>query len=100
MLGLSHGTSPMYGLKLPARALCAVTSSSSHLFLVGTCSLKEENEIQLIEYNESDNEIKQLAIMAHTQEIGHIAASHHQPDICATAYPIGASPYMSDMDGE
>lgn len=91
LLGLG-GSAPMYGLKLPARSLCAVgRGPSKHVFLVGTCSAKEENELQVLEFDEEENEIKATAIYTHAPEIWQVSACPQDASICATAYTLGQS---------
>jgi hypothetical protein len=64
------------GLKLPARCLAAVAGDvDRHRFLVGTCSLKETNELQLLSFQEDSNELSCVSAYSHPDEIWGIAPS-------------------------
>ncbi len=78
----------VYGLKLPSRTLCALAGPrpSSHRFLVGTCSAKEENELQLIEYDAKTHDITCTAYYTHPEEIWHIDTSGHDTTLLSTVH--------------
>jgi hypothetical protein len=111
MSSLLGGSGTIYGLKLPARTLCSVGnsnsisdsdptsstaaptstvgSSGSHIFLVGTCSATAENELQVLEFDEEENEIRAKAVYTHAPEVWQVSACPHDASICATTYPVG-----------
>lgn len=63
-------SSAIYGLKHPCRALCAhMTKTESHHFIVGTSSVREQNEIHIVEFDEEDNQIKKKAVFDYDSEV-------------------------------
>ncbi|KAL3130790.1 hypothetical protein ABBQ38_000129 [Trebouxia sp. C0009 RCD-2024] len=77
--GLTHG------IKYQARSLVAVSGSNQHSrWLAGTNALREENVIQLLEFNPETDSIKVLASYLHGQEIWHLAPHPQDAQILAT----------------
>jgi hypothetical protein len=59
-----------YGLKYQARCIANVAADSQHTsFLVGTLSLREENEVHLIQLSPSSSELTCEGFYSHLQEI-------------------------------
>jgi len=66
--------------------------SRIHTFIVGTCSVKEENEINLIEYDSLHGELRVASTFSHLHPVDHLSAGYKHEDIIATAYsPDGVS---------
>jgi len=48
----------MYGLKYAGTSICAnLTETERHQFIVGTVSVRECNEIHLLEFDEDDDDV-------------------------------------------
>ena len=72
---MSH--TALYGLKYQSRSIIAdLNNTSKNLFYIGTNSVRDSNEIHLIEYNEDNNDIYCNAIFIHPYEIWNL--SNHQ----------------------
>ncbi|KAG5184762.1 hypothetical protein JKP88DRAFT_354368 [Tribonema minus] len=70
----SNASAAYDGLKLPSRALAAVTGDKDHhAFLAGTCCLKEANELQLLHFSDDTNELTCAAVYSHPDEIWDLA---------------------------
>eukprot|EP00697_Spironema_sp_BW2_P005398 gnl/Spiro4/17537_TR9341_c0_g1_i1.p1 gnl/Spiro4/17537_TR9341_c0_g1~~gnl/Spiro4/17537_TR9341_c0_g1_i1.p1 ORF type:complete len:371 (-),score=55.33 gnl/Spiro4/17537_TR9341_c0_g1_i1:184-1266(-) len=74
-----------YVLKYQARCLAAVHGEQSR-FLVGTTSLREANELHLIEFNEARNDLSCRGLFTHPGEIWHISCCPHQPALATTVF--------------
>jgi len=80
-------TSAVYGLTTKARCISAVIGDpEKERFLVGTLSLKEENEVHLVEVQEEENDIKCLQIYNHPSEIWWIEPSPSDPLLFFSCY--------------
>jgi len=66
----------------------ASLNAHSHRFLVGTCSVKEDNEIHCIEFDEEGHELRSAAVFRHPQEVWHLSACPSDASICATTYAL------------
>ena len=56
----------IYGLELPARCLCAqVADTNNTRYLVATQSLRQENQIHLVTFDDENNHLEKT-IFAHT----------------------------------
>eukprot|EP00823_Brevimastigomonas_motovehiculus_P004268 TRINITY_DN2768_c0_g1_i1.p1 TRINITY_DN2768_c0_g1~~TRINITY_DN2768_c0_g1_i1.p1 ORF type:complete len:364 (-),score=87.23 TRINITY_DN2768_c0_g1_i1:413-1504(-) len=88
----STSESTLYGLKFQARALAAVCSKEKQLFLAGTCSCKEKNEIHLIRYDVEDGSIKCDAVFSHPPEVWSLSPSPYQSDLFFSTYQQGKEP--------
>ncbi|CAG8483570.1 3476_t:CDS:10 [Dentiscutata erythropus] len=70
----NEGRSCVYGLRHQARCLTAVTAETEqNKFLVGSQTLKRDNEIHLIDFHEDEFEITST-IYQHSEEVWDIAA--------------------------
>lgn len=79
--------SSVYSLKLPARSLASVSGDTErHRFLAGTCSLREANELQLLNFQEETNEISCIATFYHPEEIWGISASPSDRRLALTCH--------------
>eukprot|EP00732_Lithocolla_globosa_P001263 Lithocolla_globosa_v1_NODE_599_length_3623_cov_13.493554.p1 type:complete len:371 gc:universal NODE_599_length_3623_cov_13.493554:2370-3482(+) len=76
----------VYGLKYQARALTAQAAETEKTrFFVGSLSLKHDNELHLLEFNEEENEI-QSQVFQHEKEIWSISSSNFFPDLLFTCF--------------
>jgi len=88
-----HSTTPaIYGL--PAKARCITSQlaeTEKNRFLVGSLSLREDNEIHLIEVRESDRDrdIVCVNIFTHPCEIWSLTASPSNSNLFFTCYNTG-----------
>ena len=78
----------LYGLKLCSRALCALEgpSPSAHRFLVGTCSARDDNELQILEYSEEEKEVKCVGFFEHPNECWDIKSTPFDASLCSTVH--------------
>jgi len=84
--GNSRSSPPIYGLTCKTRCINAqLAEHNKTRFLVGTLSLKEENEIHLIEYREEENDIKCVYIYNHHNEIWSLSPCPIDPSLFFTA---------------
>ena len=76
----------VFAVNYHARAIAPQKSSKErHRFLVGTCSLHESNELSVLEYHESSNQIEATAIYNHPDQIWSIEPSPNDPDLLITS---------------
>uniref|UniRef100_A0A8C5HYS2 EIPR1-like beta-propeller domain-containing protein n=1 Tax=Gouania willdenowi TaxID=441366 RepID=A0A8C5HYS2_GOUWI len=77
----------IYGLEFQARALTAQTAETDAIrFLVGTQSLKFENQIHVIEFDDENNIINKNVLLHQAGEIWHIGASPADKAVLTTCY--------------
>ncbi|RHZ61887.1 hypothetical protein Glove_345g6 [Diversispora epigaea] len=84
----NEGRSCVYGLRHQTRCLTAViadSESEQNKFLVGTQSLKRENEIHLINFYEDEFEITST-IYRHVEEVWDISACPLKSELFFTCY--------------
>ncbi|KAF0373004.1 WD40 repeat-like protein [Gigaspora margarita] len=82
----NEGRSCVYGLRHQARCLTAVIAETEqNKFLVGSQTLKRDNEIHLINFNEDEFEITST-IYQHLEEVWDIAACPAKSDLFFTCY--------------
>ena len=63
----------IYGLELPARCLCAqVAETNQTSFLVATQSLRQENQIHLITFDDENNHLEKTVFVHSPGEVGII----------------------------
>jgi hypothetical protein len=66
--------------------MCAISADTdNHRFLVGTYSLKRENEIHLINYSEDSNRIDQETVFTFENEILALSASPYNKSVFGAA---------------
>lgn len=86
MFSPDAGSTSIYGLPHKARCLAAqVARDDRSRFFAGTLSLKEENEIHLIEVQE-DEEITRVSVLPHPPEIWGLAPSPTEETLLFTVY--------------
>lgn len=78
----------IYGLEFPGRALAARVAETERIqFFCGTQSLKHENQVHLIEYDEELLGIDSKTVFQHLcGEIWHLSSSPTDVNIIATCY--------------
>lgn len=76
-----------YGGKLQSRCLVAQEANSEqHRFLIGSTSLREENEVQLIDYNQESGMATCLHVFPHAHEIWHMSPSPRDASLLITSF--------------
>lgn len=77
----------IYGLEFQARALCPQFGESESIrFLVGTQSLRSDNQVHLLDFEDESNIITKHVYSHAPGEIWHIASSPSDKNILATCY--------------
>lgn len=77
----------IYGLEFQARALTPQTAETDAIrFLVGTQSLKYDNQIHIIDFDDENNIINKNVLLHQVGEIWHISASPADRAVLATCY--------------
>uniref|UniRef100_A0A673CPG7 EIPR1-like beta-propeller domain-containing protein n=1 Tax=Sphaeramia orbicularis TaxID=375764 RepID=A0A673CPG7_9TELE len=77
----------IYGLEFQARALTAQTAETDAIrFLVGTQSLKFDNQIHIIDFDDENNIINKNVLLHQAGEIWHIGASPADKAVLTTCY--------------
>ncbi|XP_070811199.1 EARP and GARP complex-interacting protein 1 isoform X2 [Pituophis catenifer annectens] len=77
----------IYGLEFQARALTPQTAETDAIrFLVGTQSLKYDNQIHIIDFDDENNIINKNVLLHQVGEIWHISASPADKGVFATCY--------------
>ena len=77
-------------LSRQSRAIVAVVDPERHRFLAGTCCLREENEIHLLEFDEESNTLSAVTVYRHPKEIWSISPSPRDTRELFTTYTTGA----------
>uniref|UniRef100_A0A3Q4GJG7 EARP complex and GARP complex interacting protein 1 n=1 Tax=Neolamprologus brichardi TaxID=32507 RepID=A0A3Q4GJG7_NEOBR len=77
----------IYGLEFQARALTAQAAETDAVrFLVGTQSLKFDNQIHIIDFDDENNIINKNVLLHQAGEIWHIGASPADKAVLTTCY--------------
>ncbi|XP_064881723.1 EARP-interacting protein homolog isoform X2 [Oncorhynchus nerka] len=77
----------IYGLEFQARALTSqIAESDAIRFLVGTQSLKFDNQIHIIDFDDENNIISKSVLLHQAGEIWHISASPADKAVLSTCY--------------
>ncbi|XP_077912038.1 EARP and GARP complex-interacting protein 1 isoform X3 [Halichoerus grypus] len=77
----------IYGLEFQARALTPQTAETDAIrFLVGTQSLKYDNQIHIIDFDDENNIINKNVLLHQVGEIWHISTSPADRGVLATCY--------------
>ncbi|EGC34350.1 hypothetical protein DICPUDRAFT_153463 [Dictyostelium purpureum] len=88
----SNTSSNVYGLSQKTRALAHVAGETDiNRFLVGTLSLREDNEIALLESKENEGGVKCISIFSHPKEIWSITSCPFDANLFFTVYNTGTS---------
>ncbi|GFS47615.1 EARP-interacting protein homolog [Nephila pilipes] len=90
----------IYGLEFQARALSAQNAETDVIrFFVGTQSLKFDNQIHQLEYDEESNSILKTVFLHSSGEIWHISTSPKDPSLLSTCYnQITVDEHITDFD--
>lgn len=82
-----NSSSCAYGGKLQSRCLVAQEANSDqHRFLIGSTSLREENEVELVDYNQESSTATCLHVFPHTHEIWHMSPNPHDASLLTTSF--------------
>nr|XP_021553097.1 protein TSSC1-like [Neomonachus schauinslandi] len=77
----------IYGLEFQARALTPQTAETDAIrFLVGTQSLKYDNQIHIIDFDDENNILNKNVLLHQVGEIWHISTSPADRGVLATCY--------------
>ncbi|XP_036928113.1 EARP-interacting protein homolog isoform X2 [Acanthopagrus latus] len=77
----------IYGLEFQARALTAQSAETDAIrFLVGTQSLKFDNQIHIIDFDDENNIINKTVLLHQAGEIWHIGTSPADKAVLTTCY--------------
>ncbi|XP_077586788.1 EARP-interacting protein homolog isoform X1 [Stigmatopora nigra] len=77
----------IYGLEFQARSLTAQTAETDAIrFLVGTQSLKFDNQIHIIDFDDENNLINKNVLLHQAGEIWNIGASPADKEVLTTCY--------------
>ncbi|KAL4624078.1 protein TSSC1, partial [Arapaima gigas] len=77
----------IYGLEFQARALTAQTAETDAIrFLVGTQSLKFDNQIHIIDFDDENNIINKSVLLHPAGEIWHMGTSPADKSVLTTCY--------------
>ena len=78
--------SSVFSVNRQARAICAQNASKERTrFITGSCSLHQENEIYVLEYNEDSNQIDTVGLYSHNErELWSVDSSHSDPSLLVT----------------
>lgn len=77
----------IYGLEFQARALAAQDGDTDQIrFLVGTQSLRQENQVHHIDFDDENNVINKNIFLHREGEIWHISASTVDQNLLTTCY--------------
>ena len=66
-----------------------VGDSERHCFFAGTCCLREDNELHLLEFDEESNTLGCVAVYRHPKEIWSISPSPRDSQTLFTCYNTG-----------
>eukprot|EP00899_Mesostigma_viride_P029513 jgi/Mesvir1/9747/Mv12210-RA.1 len=94
----------IYGLKYKARCIASQRAHDTvnSRFLIGTLSLREDNELHLVEYKSERDEIVCVGLYSHKHEVWDIAPSTFDPALVTTVYndagTFGAAVWRLPMD--
>jgi len=81
--------SAVYGLKYPSRALCAVQAETERTkFLVASLSLKHENEVHLLDFDDDTFEVNSIIFRHPAGEVWSLASCPARPDLFFTTYSV------------
>ncbi|XP_054167172.1 EARP-interacting protein homolog [Oppia nitens] len=99
---LNEDDSPLiYGLEFQARSLCSTSngdSSSFVRFLVGTQSLKNENQIHLLEYLDENNTLSKTVFRHSSGEVWHVSTHCKHPNLISTCYSSQSPTHAGKVD--
>lgn len=90
----------IYGLEFQARALSAQNAETDVIrFFVGTQSLKFENQIHQLDYDEENNSVVKTVYLHGAGEIWHLSTSPSDSDLLSTCYNQITSDGKCEMRG-
>ena len=99
---LNEDESPLiYGLEFQSRSLCSSSNgenSSFVRFLVGTQSLKNENQIHLLEYLEESNSLSKAVFRHSSGEVWHISTHPKHSNLITTCYSSQSQTFAGKVE--
>ncbi len=76
----------VYSTLYSARSICSqAQSKEKHRFVVGTCGVNEQNQINVLEYKEDLNAIELAAAYQHPHMVSVVESCHFDSSVIATA---------------
>lgn len=76
----------MYNSSIKARALCPQQASTErHRFIVGTCSLHDNNELSVLQYSEDSNHVDSSGIYPHPDQVWAVESSPKDTQLVITS---------------
>ena len=90
-------TSTSHVLTRQSRAIVAVADTERHRFLAGTCCLREENEIHLIDFDEESNSLAACTVYRHPNEIWSISPNPRDASSFFTSHNTGESLFFPPL---
>lgn len=77
----------IHGLELPSRCMCAQTAETNITrFLVATQSLRQENQLHFIEFDDENNVIDKTVYSHPLGEIWHLSSSYNNTQLLSSCY--------------
>ncbi len=77
----------LYQLKYRTRVIEPQKGHASSIrFFVGTCSVTEENQLHLVEFNDDEEEVMCVNVYPHSPEVVALAASPSDPALLVTSF--------------
>lgn len=77
----------IHGLEFPSRCICPQSAETNLTrFLVGTQSLRQENQLHFIEFDDENNVIDKTVFSHPFGEIWHLSANVNNPELFTTCY--------------
>eukprot|EP01039_Chlorochromonas_danica_P001438 gene1438-1563_t len=81
-----YNSSSVCAVNYQSRSLCAQTACQDrHRFLVGSCSLHDNNELSVLEYTEDSNHFEAVAVYSHPDQIWAMESSPRDPALAITS---------------
>jgi hypothetical protein len=98
MYGRLSGVPSVHVTPYNARSICAVEASKEkHRYVVGTCDVRDDNQIQLLEFNEDRNKIDLIGSYSHPSQIYKITTSPKDESILMTSSSSANGVHSLDM---
>nr|XP_039269101.1 EARP-interacting protein homolog [Styela clava] len=77
----------IHGLELPSRCICAQSADTNITrFMVATQSLRQENQLHYVEFDDENNVIDKTMFSHPIGEVWHLSASFNNPDVFTSCY--------------
>ena len=100
--GLNEDESPLiYGLEFQCRSLCSSSNGENSpfvRFVVGTQSLKNENQIHLLEYLEENNGLSKAVFRHSAGEVWNVATHPKHSQLISTCYSSQSQSFAGKVE--